>query len=1162
MFTHSYLPTVLIVLIIFHHSQVISGRVMPYLTEDDLKHYVKDPSEVTDYTVFAPNVIHDERHRRSKVNSHATRLTFTAFEEDYQLHLIQAPRFFSPDLEVEHVYENGTIVKEPLLVDSDSFFHGYVVSHNASDVAISIYDERIRGIFSSEDGSTVFITPLNQEHAHEYARRFKRSPHEMHLIYKRDIYDLPRKCYIIDPPDDLPQQVLPLMNPANLADSFVPPKYLEINLILDVDYASSNTDHILLATTILNAASRRFSDASLGLSIRLYVISMIVLTSDTNSISGASFTIEPGANTEGTLDNLRQWSRVVNNQDDADPDHWDNIVILTGKDIVFTGDSATVGLASGVGTCTDQSGVSVTEDLGLASAFVLSHEIGHTLTLLHDEDEGCQPGFIMGASLSNGPNSFQWSSCSRDHLIGFLRWQRPFAPSSCMDDVPTGFNPLPTLQLAGQTYSLNQQCAFMDAGTVPCGTVECSNLKCRPASNPNVCTSLFFNIAEGTQCGANMICLAGDCVLANTVPIPVNGGWSAWTETACSRTCSGGVTIRQRVCNNPAPIWGGAPCVGEGVEFRLCNLASCSNSPDDFRDEQCAATSSIPFFDDNLVYDWTQFFAMGLVTFMDYCNNPCLRSDGQFFTLRPPGVNEDGTSCWDYNVQDTNKLLRCVGGSCETFGCDGLHESGQVFDACRVCNGDGTSCVITELNVAQSTGVSNLNIPAGATSILITNHGASQGNTVSIRTATGTQLLFGGTDTLGTTSRAFLGNFVMVGENNQVSGVQTFRSPGPIPEGLAIEVSFIATSNLDVEYYTQTAAIFFWNESPWSACSATCDGIETRVVTCIEQENGVQVTVADTVCEGAVGPKPDTTRPCLVGVCAQWVTGDLGQCNANCGQGIQTRTVDCELNNVPVADTLCNPVTRPPATMLCNVGSCNWITGAFGTCSVTCGSGIQTRSVTCINGLGIAVANSNCPTPMPAVTRICIPGPCNSPQWFAGPFGDCNANCGQGMQTRTVSCVLNNVPVADTMCNPVTRPPATQLCNVGSCNWITGAFGTCSITCGSGIQTRSVTCFNGLGITVANSNCPTPMPADTRICNPGPCNSPQWFAGPFGDCSTKCGKGMQRRLVECRIGNLVADDIECERLKMPHRKQVCISLRCLLGNDCELLDNPFIRRGL
>lgn len=99
---------------------------------------------LSDYDVLVPNVIH--RHRRSEVNSHPTQLMFTAFEEDYHLNLIQAPRFFSPDLKVEHVYKNGTIVKEPLLVDSDCFYHGFVVSHNASDVAISIQDGHVVSI--------------------------------------------------------------------------------------------------------------------------------------------------------------------------------------------------------------------------------------------------------------------------------------------------------------------------------------------------------------------------------------------------------------------------------------------------------------------------------------------------------------------------------------------------------------------------------------------------------------------------------------------------------------------------------------------------------------------------------------------------------------------------------------------------------------------------------------------------------------------------------------------------------------------------------------------------------------------------------------------------------------------------------------------------------
>ncbi|KAJ8017553.1 A disintegrin and metalloproteinase with thrombospondin motifs 12 [Holothuria leucospilota] len=69
-----------------------------------------------------------------------------------------------------------------------------------------------------------------------------------------------------------------------------------------------------------------------------------------------------------------------------------------------------------------------------------------------------------------------------------------------------------------------------------------------------------------------VICMTGRSVLSLDAPDPVTGGWSAWMDSPCSRTCGGGVIIRQRVCNNPFPSWGGAFRVREGVEFRLCNL--------------------------------------------------------------------------------------------------------------------------------------------------------------------------------------------------------------------------------------------------------------------------------------------------------------------------------------------------------------------------------------------------------------------------------------------------------------------------------------------------------------------------------------------------------------------------------------------------------------
>ncbi|KAJ8019726.1 hypothetical protein HOLleu_41421 [Holothuria leucospilota] len=89
---------------------------------------------------------------------------------------------------------------------------------------------------------------------------------------------------------------------------------------------------------------------------------------------------------------------------------------------------------------------------------------------------------------------------------------------------------------------------------------------------------------------------------------------------------------------------------------------TCSVSPDGYRDEQCAATASEPHFD-GMIYGWTRYFG-SFLDFTDYCQNPCLRSDNMFWSRRPPGLNEDGTECWDYNVGDENVYLRCVRGFC------------------------------------------------------------------------------------------------------------------------------------------------------------------------------------------------------------------------------------------------------------------------------------------------------------------------------------------------------------------------------------------------------------------------------------------------------------------------------------------------------------------
>ncbi|XP_030853395.1 hemicentin-1 isoform X1 [Strongylocentrotus purpuratus] len=63
-------------------------------------------------------------------------------------------------------------------------------------------------------------------------------------------------------------------------------------------------------------------------------------------------------------------------------------------------------------------------------------------------------------------------------------------------------------------------------------------------------------------------CFAGEC--------PVDGGWGPWSSwQLCDRTCGNGNTIRERICNNPEPRYGGRDCSGLSRETRACNVRPC-----------------------------------------------------------------------------------------------------------------------------------------------------------------------------------------------------------------------------------------------------------------------------------------------------------------------------------------------------------------------------------------------------------------------------------------------------------------------------------------------------------------------------------------------------------------------------------------------------------
>uniref|UniRef100_A0A8C8LQD1 Thrombospondin 1 n=1 Tax=Oncorhynchus tshawytscha TaxID=74940 RepID=A0A8C8LQD1_ONCTS len=59
-------------------------------------------------------------------------------------------------------------------------------------------------------------------------------------------------------------------------------------------------------------------------------------------------------------------------------------------------------------------------------------------------------------------------------------------------------------------------------------------------------------------------------------PCPINGNWGPWSLwDTCSATCGGGAQTRKRLCNDPAPKYGGKECQGDSKATQQCNKNAC-----------------------------------------------------------------------------------------------------------------------------------------------------------------------------------------------------------------------------------------------------------------------------------------------------------------------------------------------------------------------------------------------------------------------------------------------------------------------------------------------------------------------------------------------------------------------------------------------------------
>ena len=265
-----------------------------------------------------------------------------------------------------------------------------------------------------------------------------------------------------------------------------------------------------------------------------------------------------------------------------------------------------------------------------------------------------------------------------------------------------------------------------------------------------------------------------------------------------------------------------------------------------------------------------------------------------------------------------------------------------------------------------------------------------------------------------------------------------------------------------------------------------------------------------------------------------WRTGRAtSACSKTCGIGTQTRSVWCEKDDgSTVADAFCAAVSLPPSgTVDCDAGSCGakWFAEPFGNCNAACGDGSHTRVVQCRDSNGGVVSPGLCTGKKPALVEGCNLGDCFV--WNVVE-GLCDATCGIGSKPRTVTCQnrLTGDTVALSSCDAGTKPSDTIPCDTSSScgyQWQQSGFGNCGAPCGPSTKTQTVTCVRtNDNKTVPESNCDTSKrPLDTAPCNLPPCT--HWELGAWGACNVNCGSGTQTTSVTCHDfqGILVADNL-------------------------------------
>ncbi|XP_020647584.3 A disintegrin and metalloproteinase with thrombospondin motifs 8 [Pogona vitticeps] len=723
-------------------------------------------------------------------------------------------------------------------------------------------------------------------------------------------------------------------------------RYVETLLVADASmvrfYGEDLTNHIL---TLMSVAAQIYKHPSLKNPINLVVVKVLVIEAEN---SGPEVSDNGGL----MLRNFCNWQQQFNPPSDRHPEHYDTAILLTRQDFCGHQSCSTLGVAETGTMCDPNKSCSVIEDEGLQAAYTLAHELGHVLSMPHDDSKTCERLFgtlgkhhMMAPLFIHLNKTLPWSPCSAMYITEFLDGGH----GDCLLDEPAEPIALPR-DLPGQVslYSLDHQCQQIfgqEFQHCPNATHEdlCSQLWCKLEAGERLCHTKNGSLpwADGTPCGAGKMCLDGHCVAQDTVtPKPaVDGNWGPWSPWGtCSRTCGGGVRFSNRDCNNPLPKNGGKYCEGQRVQYESCNTDECPPGDKSFREQQCEKYDSHNYTDLNgNLLEWVPMYA-GVST-RDRCKLVCRAKRGNEFKMFDNKVI-DGTPC------APDSLTVCVHGRCVKAGCDHIIGSPKKLDKCGVCGGNGSTCrrITGSFNRSKFGYNDIVTIPAGATNIDIKQHSRVRhdGNYLALKTLDGKYLLNGNLTVSAMEQDIFVKGTVLR-YSGSLTTLERLQSYQQIPESITVQVLTVSTK------------MFLPKVLPSPKVKYTFF-IPKDVH--FSKQKSKEKNLANVI------------KPMLT---SQWVLGDWSECSRSCGAGWQRRTVEC-LDVEGQISTTCDESLKPEDLKPCSDLPCPiWQMGRWSPCSQTCGEGVRTRNALCIDYAGKPVAFEKCSSPRPVpATSDCM----------------------------------------------------------------------------------------------------------------------------------------------------------------------------------------------